>query len=90
MKVNWDDELPNIWEQKMFQTTNQMNMMTYHKQFRPWRSSALLQIAWDVLVRHWFNVQTWKAPRNYNDGGGHGRGSQLQAWNDKFKMYADI
>ena len=25
--VNWDDEIPNIWEnKKMFQTTNQMYM----------------------------------------------------------------
>ena len=23
MKVNWDDKNPNIWEKKMFQTTNQ-------------------------------------------------------------------
>ena len=25
MKVNWDDDIPNIWEnKKMFQTTNQL------------------------------------------------------------------
>jgi len=23
MKVSWDDEIPNIWKNKMFQTTNQ-------------------------------------------------------------------
>ena len=24
MKVNWDDDIPNIWENKKIQTTNQM------------------------------------------------------------------
>ena len=24
MKVSWDDEIPNIWENNMFQTTNQI------------------------------------------------------------------
>ena len=28
MKVNWDDKLPNVWEnKKMFQTTNQIAML---------------------------------------------------------------
>ena len=26
MKVNWDDDIPNVWEKNMFQTTNQMQM----------------------------------------------------------------
>ena len=24
MKVSWDDDIPNLWKQKMFQTTNQI------------------------------------------------------------------
>ena len=31
MNVNWDDEIPNIWENKIHgnQTTNQINMETF-------------------------------------------------------------
>ena len=25
--VSWDDDIPNIWKKKMFQTTNQLSMM---------------------------------------------------------------
>ena len=28
MLVSWDDDIPNIWE-KMFQTTNQYNMLQF-------------------------------------------------------------
>ena len=35
VKVSWDDEIPNIWKnEKMFQTTNQINIYIYVKYIR--------------------------------------------------------
>ena len=49
LKVNWDDEIPNTWKKKMFQTTNQSKNVGFIRVWQFWKTRLVLCAVVDVV-----------------------------------------
>jgi hypothetical protein len=67
MKVSWDYKIPNIWEKKMFQTTNQKYLWKRSSLSLAWSMSSIAGYSWSgrmliSFISGWFPINNSQEP----------------------------